>query len=275
MAKRRAARQTVTLYDAGTWTQLTSPGFGRRDAVAERWRAGYVYSAHISPAAYGLKGYGDKPRPVVWPVQGCECEGVIAYPFLWATEAAKQRATWYSKSSNSSFTEFAGAEYGERIFFQEDGSVDQVTSAESLFDLPPNPVFCVALWRGEAPSEQDHATNPPATYISFGNRDGNKQYLVCIPYGSDGVCLMEWNVAASEWQEVEAEGKRKLPSFEGLSEGTRKFIWVGVFDNYIHLSYDGFGSDTVAYRILDADADSEGNPSEGLPSLSASASNIR
>jgi hypothetical protein len=261
MANRTGSRHTITLYDAGSWTRLTSPGYGHRDVVADAIHESRACYSLIEPPS-GTRGYGKRKWASVLTVPGGDLEPVICRPFLWAEEAAKQTAEWWQVSTNSSWQEVTSNLYGETMFFQEDGTASQLTWAESEFTLPPNPIFAVSLWRGECSEDHDHDAEPLYTEIQFGEAGGGAQYAVFIPYSGDGIELMQRNVATGEVTALEPEGGNKLRGFEGLPFGQREFIWVACIGWTIYISTDGFGADTVAYTIQAEDYTEEGQSAE-------------
>lgn len=263
MATRTGSRHTITLYDAGAWTQPTSPGYGHRDLVAEALREQRAFTNYVQPPS-GTKGYGGRDYAAAMTLRGAATEPVIARPFLWAAQAAQQSATWYDVSANSSWQTITSNLYGEKMFFMEDGTESQLTWAQSRFDLPPNPVFCVSLWRGECNADHDHDAQPLYTEIQFGDAvGGGAQYAVYMPYNDESIQLMERNVATGEVEALEAEGGRDLRGFEGLSDGQRKFVYVACVGWTIYVSTDGFGQNTAAYTIQAEDYTSEGEAAEG------------
>ncbi|MGD8238886.1 MAG: hypothetical protein PVH68_10055, partial [Armatimonadota bacterium] len=129
--------------------------------------------------------------------------------------------------------------------------------AESRFALPRNPIFCVALARGEP--HGDHQTDAYVA-IEFGCTATTGYALVLpfrepaylaqyhtqeqVEYYEDERGTMPVTVTSNVWLKLpESEQSIRLPSAEGYARGERAFVWIGVIGGKLVTSCDGFNTD--------------------------------
>lgn len=129
--------------------------------------------------------------------------------------------------------------------------------AESRFKLPRNPIFCVALSRGEP--NRDHEEDAYVA-IEFGCTATTGYALVLpfrepaylakyhtetqIEYYEDERGTYPVTVTNDLWLKLpESEQSIRLPSAEGYARGERAFVWIGVIGGKLVTSCDGFNTD--------------------------------
>jgi hypothetical protein len=129
--------------------------------------------------------------------------------------------------------------------------------AESRFKLPRNPIFCVALARGEPHGDHQEdayvaiefgttATTGYALVLPFREPAYLAQYHTQkqIEYYEDERGTYPATVTGDVWLKLpESEQSIRLPSAEGYSRGQRALIWIGVIGGKLVTSCDGFNTD--------------------------------
>ncbi len=242
MATRVAPVAAVELLEAGQRYQIRYDGFARADLVADLLATGRARSNYVDWQGDPAVGAWARHSAAMVVARG-ELNTVIARPFLDHTQSiglghfAPIAGTWQALKGLGLPNEVK--------LYQADGAPDQMTSIESRFDLPHNPVFCVSLYRAEPAPEHDWTAWPPRTEIHFGIA-GRENWALVLPYA--GSLFLMYN-GEDGWERVcETERSVRVPTLEGFASGQRLLLWVACLRDRIVMSTDGFADDIWVYE---------------------------
>ena len=126
---------------------------------------------------------------------------------------------------------------------------------QSLFDLPPQPVFAFGLWRAEPPEDMGDTSAGTMVYFSEGSDGGYVcEYGLHIPF--DGEMVMYYKhgkLTDGNWRKMRVlkEGSINVRQYsQGSLRTTEKettIVWVGWFGDKLCVSKDGFASLSAVY----------------------------
>jgi hypothetical protein len=242
----------VELFEAGQEYRARYDGFAQHDVIADLWERGDCSVSYVDKAALGIVTAGSLANwvPTGMVVQAGSRSGreglncFICRPFLDTSQAIHSGFFVFPAGSWAEIREL-GIQ-NEVKLYQYDGSPNLSSGAESRFDLPTNPVFCVSLYRGEPTDEHDWAAHPAGTEVHFGVGT-EEEWALVLPYG--GAAYLQHRVGGQWWKVPHAERNLRLPSLAGMQSGQRVFLWIAVLGGRIVVSTDGFAEDVWGYEV--------------------------
>lgn len=241
MAIRVAPVAEVKLNAAGQRYQAKYDGFARTDLVAPLLESGVAQSNYVD--WQGQAG-GTAQHTAARVVARGSLNAVIARPFL---DLSQSLGLGHFQPIAGTWQALKGIGLPSEVkLYQSDGSTDLLTSIESRFDLPHNPVICLSLYRAEPAPEHDWLAHLPRTEIHFGVA-GRENWALVLPYA--GPMFLMYNDPDDGWKRVtETERSVRVPTLEGFGAGQRMLLWIACIRDRIVMSTDGFADDVWIYE---------------------------
>lgn len=244
MARRVHPISVTEVYEPGRDFRLKYDGFGQHDVVAQLIGQGRASVSAIDLTALGVPGWGHHGTavPTAMVLGPGTLNSVICRPLLDTTQTIGLEA--FGRYGGY-WAELEGLGLPSEVkLYQYDGRPNRVTGAESRFLLPPDPMFCVSLYRAEPAADHDWFAHPPATEVRFG-ATADDEWALALPYGGSPFLSRRRDGA---WVKVgEVEGSVRLPTSEGFAKGQRSFVWIAVVRGRIVVSTDGFVEELWTY----------------------------
>lgn len=226
-------------------------GCGTVDYAAD-WRD-TAKATYFDAGAAGFKSAGSIPTLVTFKVgdRTITTPTPIINTVLGATLDA--RAYKLTGSGWEAVPRFDGVQYMHLTEI-----TPQAATCESAWNYPPDPIFAVSLWRGEANAALTPAGLPLLTSIVWGGAgDSQGQFRIVIPYG-DAPSVEAWNKWRARWEPMRCNGGAGLPSMQGNANGQWLTLWVGHWGGRCYISPDGFWQNVSEWEIPEFFLDAAG-----------------